>query len=190
MLNVTNVTERVTPPKGQFLTDSLEKEKFSNWMEAVKDTLKGHKNASADAVTLTDIILKSFENHGIPLTNIASITTDRANVVTDVEKSVVAFLKGKIPDFMPLKCFCHIEHLCAMRAAGIIPGHEVLSIIVNYIRGSNTKTHAFDVLQDGLGLPILQVLKNCPTRWLSNYNVIKRYLERWMPLTIFFENEH
>ncbi|KAL7287465.1 hypothetical protein TKK_0018569 [Trichogramma kaykai] len=153
-------------------------------------TLEGDENASANGITLSNIILKSFEKHEIPLTNIVGIITDGASVMTGVRKSVVAFLKEKIPNFMPIKCFCHIEHLCAMRAAQKIPGHDAFGIIVNYVRLSPTKNHSFEVLQERMDLNVLQVLKNCPTRWLSNYSVINRCLQRWMSLTIFFENEY
>lgn len=144
----------------------------------VVEILKGDEHVTANAQTIYNSIITSFEKNEIPLSNISMFCSDTASVMMGINNSVASKLKQKFPNIKIVKCNCHIEHLCAQNAMKMLPCYDFTSTLYNYMSNSSKKMHNYKVLQEKLKLPPLILLKPCLTRWLTYYESVLRLLRR------------
>lgn len=151
---------------------------------ALKDTTRG-----IDVKNALDTILENFD---VPLNNLVSIATDGAPAMQGKNIGLIGLLKSdsRFPQFLPVHCIIHREHLIAKHFNFEDVMKTVLHI-VNFIR-SNAKNHRQfkDFLEDyeDEELPC-DINFHCIVRWLSAYNVLSRFVDLLEPISKFLEEK-
>lgn len=105
-----------------------------------------------------------------------------------IDKSLGAFLKKDCPTLFTLKCVCHSMALCASYACKDIPDEieQLCKDIYSHLNCSPLRNSKFAKIQTLLELKPLKMLHPSATRWLSLESVVKRILERYEALSIYF----
>ncbi|XP_067124137.1 general transcription factor II-I repeat domain-containing protein 2A-like [Centruroides vittatus] len=136
-----------------------------------------------------DFIMKTFD---VPLNKLVSIATDGAPAMLSKKIGLIGLLRddSQIPQFIPIHCIIHREHLVTKYLKYPDVMKTVLHI-VNYIR-TNAKNHRqfknfLEELKD-------EELPNdinffCIVRWLSSYNVLNRFVDLFDPITAFLKEK-
>ena len=113
---------------------------------------------------------------------------DGANAMTGSKNSVTTLLKLDCPNFIVLKCVCHSFALCASYACLKLPSkvETMVRDIYIYVANSPKRTSEFERIINLLDEKPKKLLHPCQTRWLSLESVVKRILELYEPLKIYF----
>lgn len=151
-----------------------------------------NENSRADAETLANIVVTSFEDAGILLENIMSFCADTCNVMMGSRHSVSVILKTKIPELLIEKCNWHIGHLSAKNAFENLP-HGVRSVIFDipkYIKASAARKAMWFHIQQRAGLKPLNMLQAFLTRWLTIAACNRRILRRKSILIQYYIAEY
>ncbi|CAG5090262.1 Similar to ZNF862: Zinc finger protein 862 (Homo sapiens), partial [Cotesia congregata] len=131
------------------------------------------KISDATANGIYSALKQQLEADGLPLKNLVGIEVDSANVNVGANHSVSTLLREDLPDIIVIKCICHSLHLCAKKAAELLP--RQLEYLIrethNWFSHSNPKKIA------GLS----------GTRWLARYSAIDTILSQWDELKLLFE---
>lgn len=151
---------------------------------ALKNTTRG-----IDIKSALDNILSDT---GIPLNNLVSVATDGAPAMLGQNLGLIGLLKNdpRIPEFLPLHCIVHREHLVAKYFKYENVMNTVLQI-VNYIR-TNSKTHRqFKNFLEELDVEghSQDITFYCLVRWLSTYNVLSRFVDLMEPISNFLKEK-
>lgn len=142
-----------------------------------------------DIKNALDSIMKTFD---VPLNKLVSIATDGAPAMLGKKIGLIGLLGDdfQIPQFIPIHCIIHREHLVTKYLKYPDVMKTVLHI-VNYIR-TNAKNHRqfknfLEELKD-------EELPNdinffSIVRWLSSYNVLNRFVDLFDPITAFLKEK-
>nr|XP_029734554.1 uncharacterized protein LOC115269891 [Aedes albopictus] len=145
---------------------------------------------AADHRSIYNAIIDQFQKDDIPYKErLKGFASDGAAVMMGVSNSVMRLLKSDCPDMVVIKCTCHSLALCASYACEKIPDYleHLLKDIYSYISNSPKRTSEFDMIQEILDLQPLKMLHPSATRWLSLEAVVKRCLDRFSELILFFK---
>ncbi|CAH1383553.1 unnamed protein product, partial [Tenebrio molitor] len=104
--------------------------------------------------------------------------------------SVMSLLKNDVPSLFIMKCICHSFHLCASYACQKQPRfvEDVTRDIYNYFSSSPKRVGEFVEFQIFANVKIHKILHPCQTRWLSVHKVVKRILEQYGALYLYFND--
>lgn len=144
--------------------------------------------SSATAVSLYDHVKKLFTDTGIPYKdNMIGFAADGASVMMGQHHSLSKLLKDDIPDLFVLKCVCHSFHLCASSACDKLPRsiEDLARGVYNYFQ-SPKQASALKEFQEFVSVKPHKLLHPSQTRWLSLQSVVKRLLEQFPALKLFF----
>ncbi|XP_076247813.1 general transcription factor II-I repeat domain-containing protein 2A-like [Calliopsis andreniformis] len=142
-----------------------------------------------DIKNALDSIMKTFD---VPLNKLVSFATDRAPAMLGKKIGLIGLLRhdSHIPQFIPIHCIIHQEHLVTkyLKYPDVM---KTILLIVNYNR-TNAKNHR-------QCKNFLQELKDeelpndinffCIVRWLSSYNVLNRFVYLFDPITTFLKKK-
>lgn len=78
-------------------------------------------NFEATGEHIFNIIIKSFEDCGVPTENICGFGSDGCNVMMGEFNSVASRFRKKCPGIYIVKCICHSLHICASNACKELP---------------------------------------------------------------------
>ncbi|CAN8029908.1 unnamed protein product, partial [Ixodes persulcatus] len=131
------------------------------------------------SVDIKNALLTMLERFDVPLQKLVAIATDGAPAMVGKNVGLVGLLRSdpSTPDFLPIHCIIHREHLVAKHFSY----KDVMSTIlrvVNYIR-SNAKIHR----QFRNFLEELE-LHEAPN---DVYNVLSRFVDLLKPIQVFLE---
>lgn len=142
-----------------------------------------------DIKTALDSIIKTFD---VPLNKLVSIATDGAPAMLGTKIGLIGLLRAdsQVPQFLPIHCIIHREHLVTKYLKYPEVMKTVLSI-VNYIRTSAKNHRQFKNFLQELNDEELPTDINffCIVRWLSSYNVLNRFVELLDPITSFLKEK-
>uniref|UniRef100_A0A2S2PVC4 General transcription factor II-I repeat domain-containing protein 2 n=1 Tax=Sipha flava TaxID=143950 RepID=A0A2S2PVC4_9HEMI len=150
---------------------------------ALKETTRG-----CDIKDALDVVLRKAE---VPNAKIVSVLTDGAPSMTGCKNGLIGILKSDtdFPDFIPIHCIIHREHLMAK----YFKYEHVMSVvlkIVNYIR-SDSKIHRqfknfVESLEDDIpnDFPWYFLV-----RWLSVNNVLIKFFDLLEPIKTFLKEK-
>lgn len=133
-----------------------------------------------------------FKEQNIPYeTNCVGFAADGASVMFGKTNSVYQLLKKDVPHLFGITCVCHSFAIIASNACQELPRfiEDMARDIYNYLKCSTKRLGAFKVQQDVCMVKPHKILRPGQTRWLSLEAVVKRILEQYEPLTLFFEKE-
>ena len=127
----------------------------------------------------------------IPLQNIIGFASDNCSTMLGTHKGFQAYLKQDIPSVFILGCVCHSFSLCASHASNTLPSwlESFLKDVCGYFARSSKRQHLFQIIQDVAQTPKHKMLKLAETRWLSRGALVRRILEQWEALRLFFQEE-
>ncbi|XP_060836051.1 general transcription factor II-I repeat domain-containing protein 2B-like [Rhopalosiphum padi] len=146
---------------------------------SLKETTRG-----IDIKIALDETLQKAE---IPLNKIISISTDGAPSMVGCKNGLIGLLKNdtNFPDFIPIHCILHREHLTAkyFKYDHVM---DVVLKIVNYIR-SSAKTHRqfknfLEDIEDDIPNDVPWY---CLVRWLSVNNILTKFFQLIEPIKVF-----
>lgn len=142
----------------------------------------------ATAQHLYSVILESFEKHKIPFENVIGFASDGCNVMMGKNNSVASRFIENFPGIVIMKCVCHSAHLCASEACKQLPRRceDLARNIYNHFKSSSKRQHELQQFQTFLNLEIHKILHPSQTRWLSLNEVVKRIIEQWDSLKLYF----
>lgn len=146
----------------------------------------------ASSQHLYQAIKQFFHDHNIPyLKNMIGFAADGANVMMGGNQSVAKLIIDEIPQIFILKCSCHSFALCASYACKKLPEsvENLVKEIYKYFKYSTKKAGHFKEFQAFCNNKPHKMLQPSQTRWLSLVAVVKRVLEQWDALKLFFQNE-
>lgn len=147
---------------------------------------------SATASNIYNVIVENFTKNGISCKeNSIAYAADGANSMMGDHNSLKTLLTTDIPDIYTFKCLCHSLALCTSYACAKLP-HEVEEFVRNiyiYFQYSFKRQSEFKSFQEFVEVKPHKLLKLLQTRWLSILSVVKRVLEQYNALQLYFQPE-
>ena len=145
-------------------------------------------NEGATAERIFDAVIKSFQDEEIDLNNVIGFASDGCSTMMGGHNSVAQRLSSLLPGIIIQKCICHSLHLCASQAYSQLPSRceNLARSIYNYFKNSSKRQAQFQEFQDFCNAETHKILRPYQTRWLSLLSVVKRIIEQWQPLKLFF----
>ncbi|XP_063236058.1 general transcription factor II-I repeat domain-containing protein 2A-like [Bacillus rossius redtenbacheri] len=179
-------------------SDSVGIKQFCIVVRTVDDNFKVHEKffsltdlGSATSEVLFDMVIQSFQEAGIELKdNLVGMAGDGANVIMGGNNSLSSRPKEMIHGIFIMKCICHSFHLCASKACQKLPDfvEQLTRDIYNYFHCSSKRFAALREFQEFVGTEPHKLLHPAQTRWLSLLPVVKRILEQYQALILFFQD--
>ncbi|CAH2088499.1 unnamed protein product [Euphydryas editha] len=117
---------------------------------------------------------------------------DTTNVMFEEQGGVIAKIRHVNPHCMFIKCVCHSTALCVSHASkNAIPRaiNQIVQEVYGYFAHSSKRQKEFIVYQDFIGTEKHKILRHYEIRWLSLHACIKRILEQWDALKLFFQSQ-
>ena len=141
------------------------------------------------ASTIYDNVIRCFQEKNIPIRNIVGFCADTCNVMFGKHHSVSQMLVRDQPWILPVKCSCHMIHLCASHASLKLPKsvEDLCRNVYAHFSLSSQQCEAFQEFQKFLNLEEHKILKAGQTRWLSIKTAVKRILEQYSALKLYFQ---
>ena len=129
---------------------------------------------------LLDTFTKHFEERGIDVKKIFSVTTDGAPAMIRQHRGFVNLIEQKVRHpFMKLHCIAHQENLCAKISNSALK--DVMSTvtrIVNFLVARSATTHRqFRSLLEDMESSYRDLPLHCSVRWLSRGKVLLKFVE-------------
>lgn len=109
-----------------------------------------------------------------------------------IHNSLSTKLNHDIPNLFIMKCICHSFSLCANYACEKLPEsiEKLTRDIHTYLQHSYKRQTEFTEFQEFVLVKPHKILQPAQTRWLSLLPVVKRLLEQYNALTLYFINAH
>lgn len=133
-------------------------------------------------------IVNFFDEHGISFDNLIGFASDNASVMMGEKSGVKALIQKRIPALFVQGCVCHSLALVASYACCELPNNieELARSIYSYIMNSPKRLSEYAEFQQFTEVQPHRILHPSCTRWLSLEEVVKRILEQWNALTLYF----
>ncbi|CAH2096117.1 unnamed protein product [Euphydryas editha] len=146
---------------------------------------------SANANHLFSLVIKSFDKYSVPLDNIIGFGSDGCNTMMGCRNSVSSQFREKCPGITVIKSIYHSLHLCASDASKQLPpdGETLARAIHNFFKLSSKRQAEFKDFQLFTETEIHKILRPSQTRWLSLDSLVKRILEQWDALRLYFDGK-
>ena len=137
---------------------------------------------------LYDAIKKAFNEKAIPISNIVGYSSDTTNVMFGEHHSVVTLLKQDVPHVLAVKCSCHLIHLCASYACLKMSTslEDLCRNVYSHFSRSSLRQKEFQEFQEFVEAEPHKLLGVTQTRWLSLESCVRRILEQWEALRLYF----
>ncbi|MPC26227.1 Zinc finger protein 862 [Portunus trituberculatus] len=151
------------------------------------DNLEG-ASEGATSNRIFSSIMKSLSDFVVPVSNIIGFGSDGCRTMMGKNNSVSSKFKDLCPGIFIMKCICHSAHLCASEACKELPQEveQLAQDVHNSLKHSSKRLAQFSEFQDFTGAVKYKILSPSRTRWLSLTAVVKRMLEQWGPLQLYF----
>jgi len=120
-----------------------------------------------------------------------AFASDGAHAIMGHNHSLKTLLINDIPHLFVMKCVCHSLALCASHACASLPNgpEKLVRNIYLYMQYSFKRQSQFKDFQVFLNLKPYKLLQPAQTRWLSLQSAIKRVLEQYEALILYFRVE-
>nr|XP_025034529.1 uncharacterized protein LOC112543793 [Pelodiscus sinensis] len=132
-----------------------------------------------------EVFLNSNE---ISFENLIGFASDNATVMMGSKGGVQHLLKQKISHIFIQPCVCHSLYLCAPKACTALPHYleELARNIFSYLSNSPKRLNEYKEFQKFTNTNPQKNIHISYTRWLSLEQAVKRILEQWPALLMFF----
>ncbi|XP_043271187.1 uncharacterized protein [Venturia canescens] len=142
----------------------------------------------ASAEHLFNFLVASFEKRDVPFANVIGFASDGCSTMMGCNNSVASRFQSYCRGISIFKCICHSMHLCASEACKAFPRacEDLARNVYNFFKSSSKRQFELQQFQSFLDLKIHKMLHPSQTRWLSLEAVVKRLIEQWEALKLFF----
>lgn len=143
----------------------------------------------ARAQDIYEKIINYFDTKKIPYKdNLIGFASDGASVMAGKHNSVMSRLKQDVPNIFLIRCICHSFHLCASAACEKLPRgvEDIVRDTHNFFSNSPKRVELLKDFQNFTNTKIHKILHPAQTRWLSLESAVKRMLEQYDALLLFF----
>lgn len=136
-------------------------------------------------------LMHTLGTHQIPLENFIGFAADGASNIMGELNSLSSRLRSNLPGITIIKCVCHSLHLCASEAARTLPKHceDLIRNVYTYFSHSAKRKVEFKQFQDFCEVKPHKILHPCQTRWLSLHEAVRRVIEQWQALKMYFDSK-
>ena len=143
---------------------------------------------SASGEALFNAIMSCLNTYSIPLSNFIGFAADGASNIMGSVNSVTSRLKNASPGIIVFKCVAHSIHLCSSEAAKTLPRacEDLVRNIYSFFAHSAKRKFEFKEYQLFCNVKPHKILHPSATRWLSLHMAVRRVLEQWQPLKLYF----
>uniref|UniRef100_H3AUD8 HAT C-terminal dimerisation domain-containing protein n=1 Tax=Latimeria chalumnae TaxID=7897 RepID=H3AUD8_LATCH len=138
----------------------------------------------ATGAKLYDLLVGTLKKHSITDENLIGFIADGVSVMMREHNSVAKNYSG----ITVMMCVCHSAYLCASEACKVLPRRceDLARNVYNFFKCSSKRKSSFVQFQVFVDTEIHKILHPSQTRWLSLLAVVKRLLEQWNALKLFF----
>ena len=146
----------------------------------------------ATGETLFQALSKVLEDRAIPWGNAIRFGSDSASVMVGRRNSVLSQVLQQQPEVFSLGCVCLLAALCAAAAIKKIPvpiDGLLINVYYHFKHSSKCYHELTEVVEDFEGIAPLNIIKHCPTRWLSLKRAVRRLLALWPAISAYFDRE-
>jgi hypothetical protein len=145
-----------------------------------------------DADSLFDSLNTALDQDKLLWENVTGYASDGENLMQGGNNSVLTRIRDAAPGLFVLKCYCHTFHLVAEHASATLSktANQLIHDVYNYFKLSPNRQKSLEEFQHFVNVEPHKILKPCQTRWLSVLQCVKRILEQWAALALFFISEH
>jgi len=151
------------------------------------------EKSTANAETITHLVLQELKSKGINLQKLIGISTDGASVMTGRHNGVVKRLRDEIPELIGVHCAAHRCSLAASQAAKFVPELQsyarTVSNIFYYFSNSALRSNKLREIQSLLNMPTLKYAEIHSVRWLSLDSAVRVIYRTYPALVIALEHE-
>lgn len=135
-------------------------------------------------------IKESMGKLDLPLKKLCSFSADNTNSNFGSRNSVYVKLKNENTNILKANCYAHTLHNCLKHALDNLSldiNNIILKIYHFFAKSAKRRENlkSFYVFCD---MEFRELIKHCPTRWLSILPAIDRILLSWLPLKEYFEH--
>lgn len=151
------------------------------------------KVPKVSAKDIFDAIVNFFNEMNVPYKkNLVGFASDGANVMFGEHHSVKSLLEKEVPQIFVIKCLCHSLALCASYACEKIPigVEELICEIYTYMKYSYKRQANYKEFQCFIEVKPHKLLQPSQTRWLALLACVKRVIEQFNSLKLYFQGEH
>ncbi|XP_022161704.1 uncharacterized protein LOC111027613 [Myzus persicae] len=148
-------------------------------------------NATANSVF--EEIMNFFKNNNIPYQdNLIGFASDGAASMFGINHSVKTLLENEVNGIFVMKCVCHSLALCASCAAEKIPNYveDLVREVYVYMKYSFKRQTEFSEFQKFVETKPHKLLHPSQTRWLSLHSSVKRTIEQYQALKLYFQGQY
>ncbi|KAE9528850.1 hypothetical protein AGLY_012425 [Aphis glycines] len=159
---------------------------FWSLVEVFKNSESANKGATAQKLYVE--VIASFKDKKVNLDKVIGFASDGCNTMMGAYNSLANRFLEDFSGVIIKKFICHFLALCASEACKVLPRRcEDLARDVYYFFKSSCKRYAqLKEFQDFCAVEPHHLLRSCQSRWLSLELVVRRILEQWQPLKMFF----
>lgn len=144
----------------------------------------------ADAQSLFDTLAKALTDANLNIQHAIGFGADTTNVMFGEQGGIIAKIRHVNPHCMFIKCVCHSTALSVSHASKhTIPRaiNQIVQEVYGYFSHSSKRQREFIEFQDFVGTDHHKLLRHYEIRWLSLHACIKRILDQWDALKLFFQ---
>lgn len=149
--------------------------------------------ADATANSLYRTVVDFFLTYQIPYkTNLIGFASDGANAMMGSKHSLKVLLVNDIPNLYFIKCVPHSLALCASYACLQLPRtpEDLVRDLHNYFHQSYKREIELKEFQEFAQCQPHKLLYASQTRWLSLLSVVRRVLEQFNALKLYFQSQY
>ncbi|XP_076066039.1 uncharacterized protein LOC143039686 [Oratosquilla oratoria] len=153
------------------------------------DVYEGENAGGSTGQNLFNMLVTTFERYRIPMNNLIGFAADGAANIFGTHNSVCSRLYSNFPGITAIKCVSHSIHLCCSDACKVLPRQteDLIRNVYSFFSHSAKRVHEFKEFQVYCKVKPHKMLHACQTRWLSLHSAVKRMLEQWNPLSMYFD---
>lgn len=150
------------------------------------------KVADGTSNGIHSVLIEFFNKNNIPCkANMVGFASDGASAMFGKNKSVKTLLENECTELFVIKCTCHSLALVASYACEKIPNkvEQLIRDVYTYLKYSYKRQSTFKEFQTFVDIKPHKLLQPNQTRCLSLHNCIKRVIEQYPALKLYFTGE-
>ena len=115
--------------------------------------------------------------------------SDTTNVMKGVRSGVQKLIKEENPNSYDVGCICHLEDLTVKAGMESLPvniDQLFVDIFYHFLHSSKRRQEFINIWCSLFTTEPEEILKHCPTRWLSLLRCVNRYIQQYDGLKVIF----
>lgn len=163
-------------------TSSMVKTKFLTTVELEGET----------AEIIFNTLVAELNNINLNIENVLGFAADTTNVIFGQNNSIVSRIKAANPNCVFVKCVCHSVALAVSYACKELPRNieQAVKDVYGHFSHSSKRQREFAEFQEFVQCEKHNILRHYEIRWLSLHQCVKRIIEQWGALKLYFRDQY